>query len=136
MFNKIVILNALKNLQDKLKNLESNANKKSNSTPESNVYSAYPVNTDNEDTIVDDYHNLKYSNNQNDEDEKTWNTEKRISELEKQLAKMRSLLIEDKIDSNDYDNYDSNEDFLIVPNNISKNKVIEFLLLALEFSIS
>ena len=107
MLNKKVIINALKNLQDKIKNLESNANKTSTILPESNIYSAYPVNTDNEDTIIDDYHKYDYLNNRHvNEDEKSSNTEKRITELEKQLAKMRSLLIEDKIESNDDNNFD------------------------------
>ena len=121
MPNKKVIINALKNLQNKIKNLESNANKTSTNILESNIYTAYPVSTDNEDTLIDEF-------NLNKEDDKTSITEKRISELEKQLAKMQSLLIHDDIESDsnnnfDYD-YEKNGDMNFGSKNFNKQKVV------------
>jgi hypothetical protein len=116
-------MNSLKKLQEKLNKLELNGKNEAENKPNevsSNIYQAYPINNNANNTHHDsDDLNDGYLNNLNKEqvksqqtnnirsyieptndylnkiDEKSFNTEKRVLELEKQLEKMRRLLNED-----------------------------------------
>lgn len=151
-------MNSLKKLQEKLNKLELNGKNNENSKEtivaehklnedSSNIYQAYPINNNTNNTHHDsDDFNDGYLNNLNNKgqvsgqqtnnirnyieptndylnkiDEKSFNTEKRVLELEKQLEKMRKLLNEDSEKNATY-NLNSNPN-TNKTNELSKNEL-------------